>query len=43
MEMLKQAPNMMKAPILDPSKNPQIAEQQEEQPPQEGQPPQPPQ
>jgi len=37
MEAVKQTPNMLKAPMLDPSKNPQLTEQQE------GQPPQPPQ
>ena len=42
MEAVKQTPNMLKAPMLDPSKNPQLTEQQEGQPPQEG-PPQPPQ
>tara|TARA_R100000781_G_scaffold896_1_gene1517 strand:- start:1015 stop:2601 length:1587 start_codon:yes stop_codon:yes gene_type:complete len=37
MEAIKQTPNMMKAPMLDPSKNPQLA------PPPEGAPPTPPQ
>ena len=45
MEAIKGTPNMMKAPMLDPSKNPELAaedvaaamgqEQQPEQPPQE--------
>ena len=34
MEALKQAPNMLKAPLLDPSKNPQLAEQVQQAPPQ---------
>ena len=34
MEEMKQAPNMMKAPLLDPSKNPQLLEEEEgEEPP----------
>ena len=37
LEQMKQEPNMAKAPMNDPSKNPQLTEQQE------GQPPQPPQ
>ena len=28
MEQMKQAPNMLKAPMLDPSKNPQLTEEQ---------------
>ena len=34
MEAMKQAPNLMKAPLLDPSKNPQLAEQVQQAPPQ---------
>ena len=34
MEALKQTPNMLKAPMLDPSKNPQLAEQVQQAPPQ---------
>ena len=30
MEQLKQAPNMLKAPVMDPSKNPQLAKEIEE-------------
>jgi cell division protein FtsB len=44
MEALKQEPNMMKAPINDPSKNPALAEQLGAEPEGEGEaPPQPPQ
>ena len=34
LEAIKGAPNMLKAPLLDPSKNPQLAEQVQQAPPQ---------
>ena len=40
MEQLKQTPNMMKAPMLDPSKNPEIANAGEQSAPTQEGPPQ---